>query len=250
VSTRAAAIPAASQARTGAPPDWVPESVLRLCAEYDWLAALPPHARTVRWRVARRVKRTLDIVLAFTGMIVLLPVFALLALLVKLSSRGPVLYEWRVLGERGRPFVGYKFRTMVSDADARKPAVLDRNEMNGPVFKMKQDPRVTGVGRLLRKYSLDELPQLWSVLAGDMSLVGPRPVYPEELARFAPWQRAKLAVTPGITCLWQVSGRAEIREFDRWVMLDLDYIRRWSLALDLRILLRTVPAVLGGRGAY
>jgi lipopolysaccharide/colanic/teichoic acid biosynthesis glycosyltransferase len=139
---------------------------------------------------------------------------------------------------------------MVSDADARKTAILAHNEMTGPVFKMRADPRVTRAGRFLRKYSLDELPQLWSVLVGDMSLVGPRPVYPQEFAGFTSEQRAKLAVTPGITCLWQVSGRSEITDFDRWIALDVEYIRTWSLWLDLVILARTLPAVLRGTGAY
>jgi lipopolysaccharide/colanic/teichoic acid biosynthesis glycosyltransferase len=250
VSTRAAAIPASGAHDDAPAPDWVPEAVLRACAEYDWAAVLPRHAHGGRWRAGRRVKRVLDIVLAAAGLILLAPLLVLLAIAIRLGSRGPVLYEWRVLGERGRPFVGYKFRTMVIDADARKQEVLASNEMTGPVFKMRADPRVTRVGRLLRKYSLDELPQLWSVLAGDMSLVGPRPVYPQEFARFTPAQRAKLAITPGITCLWQVSGRSAITEFDRWIALDLEYIRRWSLWLDLRILARTIPAVVGGRGAY
>jgi lipopolysaccharide/colanic/teichoic acid biosynthesis glycosyltransferase len=250
VSTRAASIPSVRDTEPTRRPEWVPEPVLRACAEYDWSAVLPPHARTRRWRIQRHVKRAFDIVVAATALVVLAPLLTLIALLIKATSRGPVLYEWRVLGERGRPFVGYKFRTMVEDADRRKEAIVARNEMNGPVFKMKDDPRITRVGRVLRKYSLDELPQLWSVVAGDMSLVGPRPVYPSELAGFEPWQRAKLAVTPGITCLWQIGGRSEIRDFDQWVRLDLEYIERWSLALDLRILARTVPAVVSARGAY
>jgi lipopolysaccharide/colanic/teichoic acid biosynthesis glycosyltransferase len=250
VSTRAAAIPAVRGTERARHPTWVPEAVVHVCAEYDWSAVLPTRARRRRWRIEQKTKRALDLVLATAALLVLAPFLAVIALLIKATSRGPVLYEWRVLGERGRPFVGYKFRTMVADADTQKAAVLAHNEMNGPVFKMKQDPRITRVGRVLRKYSLDELPQLWSVLTGDMSLVGPRPVYPSELAGFAPWQRAKLAVTPGITCLWQVSGRSEIKEFDRWVRLDLEYIEQWSLALDIRILLKTVPAVLSGRGAY
>jgi lipopolysaccharide/colanic/teichoic acid biosynthesis glycosyltransferase len=180
----------------------------------------------------------------------LAPVLVIIALAVAFTSPGPVLYEWRVLGRRGRPFVGYKFRTMVRDAERLKRKLWTRNEMTGPVFKMRRDPRVTAVGRLLRKYSLDELPQLWSVLKGDMSLVGPRPPSPEEFADFEPWQRGKLAVTPGITCLWQVSGRSEIRDFEEWMRLDRQYIQQWSLGLDVRILLRTIPVVLKGNGAY
>lgn len=200
--------------------------------------------------MGQAVKRVVDIVLAAALLIALLPLLIIVALLIKATSPGPVLYEWRVLGRHARPFIGYKFRTMVSDADALKPQMLERNEMRGPVFKMRSDPRVTPVGRWLRRYSIDELPQLWSVLIGDMSLVGPRPVYPEEFAGFQPWQWGKLAVMPGITCLWQVNGRSEINDFDRWIALDLEYIRRWSPMLDFAILVQTIPAVLSGRGAY
>lgn len=250
MTTRALRWPGGAETAAGGGAFVVPDAIRRSCADVDWDAVLPPHAHTARWRIGRRVKRGGDIVFAATALLLLLPLLALIALLVKLTSRGPVLYEWRVLGERGRPFIGYKFRTMVATADALKPLVEPHNEMRGPVFKMRQDPRVTRLGRFLRKYSLDELPQLWSVIVGDMSLVGPRPVYPEEFAGFEPWQRAKLAVTPGVTCLWQVNGRSEICDFDRWVRLDLEYIRDWSLGMDARILVRTVPAVLSGRGAY
>jgi lipopolysaccharide/colanic/teichoic acid biosynthesis glycosyltransferase len=173
-----------------------------------------------------------------------------IALAILLRDGRPVLYPWRVLGEGARPFTGYKFRTMVREADEIRDALAAANEMEGPVFKMRSDPRITGLGRFLRRYSLDELPQLWSVLKGDMSLVGPRPPSAAEYAAFAPWQRRKLSVTPGITCLWQVSGRNEISTFDEWARLDLKYIDEWSLSLDLRILLKTVPAVLAGRGAW
>jgi lipopolysaccharide/colanic/teichoic acid biosynthesis glycosyltransferase len=172
-----------------------------------------------------------------------------IAIAVRLSSPGPIFYEWKVVGEGGRPFTSWKFRTMVANADALKPGLLLRNEMRGPVFKMRDDPRVTKVGKLLRRYSLDELPQLLSVLRGDMSLVGPRPPLWSEYARFNDVQRSKLAVKPGITCLWQVSGRSDIADFDEWLRLDLEYIERWSLSLDLWILLRTIPAALSGRGA-
>ena len=173
-----------------------------------------------------------------------------IALLVAIDSGLPVFYPWRVVGRGGRYLTGYKFRTMVRNAEALQGELAGRNVMSGPVFKMEADPRVTRIGRVLRQYSLDELPQLWSVLKGDMSLVGPRPPLQSEWVRFEPWQRRKLAVTPGITCLWQVSGRADIRDFDEWVKLDLRYIDEWSLALDGAILLKTVAAVLGRRGAY
>jgi lipopolysaccharide/colanic/teichoic acid biosynthesis glycosyltransferase len=228
----------------------IPDRVQQIRAQMDWDAVLPARARGARWRAELVVKRALDIVLSLAALIVLAPVLAVVALVIRLSSRGPVFYEWRVLGRHARPFVGYKFRTMVPDADALKTAFSDRNEMSGPVFKIRNDPRVTPFGRWLRKYSVDELPQLWSVLKGDMSLVGPRPPSPEEFAQFEPWQWAKLSVTPGITCLWQVGGRSQISDFADWVKLDLEYIRAWNLWLDVKILLRTIPAVLSARGAY
>ena len=197
----------------------------------------------------RFLKRGLDIVVSAAGLVLLSPIMSLIALLVKVSGPGPVLYRWKVVGEGGRPFTGYKFRSMRQDADALKSTLLARNEMTGPVFKMKDDPRVTALGRHLRRLSLDELPQLWSVLKGDMSLVGPRHPLQSEYEHFAPWQKAKLLVRPGITCLWQVTGRSHIRDFDDWVRKDLDYARRRSFLLDLKILALTIPAVLGGRGA-
>jgi lipopolysaccharide/colanic/teichoic acid biosynthesis glycosyltransferase len=228
----------------------VDAATLRLAAGYDWDAVLPDRARGWRWRADQRVKRVLDVALASLALLVLMPVLAAAALAVRLSGPGPVFYPWRVLGERGRPFVGYKFRTMVANADQLKDSLAEHNEMAGPVFKMRNDPRITPVGRWLRKFSIDELPQLWSVLKGDMSLVGPRPCLAEEFAGFQPWQRGKLAVRPGITCLWQVEGRSHITDFEEWARLDLRYIQEWSLALDLRILARTIPAVLRGDGAY
>lgn len=228
----------------------VPQVVLETRESYDWEAALPAAHGTARWRLAQGIKRGLDVVLSLGGLIVLLPFFAVIAVVIAIDSPGPIFYPWRVLGRRARPFVGYKFRTMVDNADALKDEYLDHNEMSGPVFKMRNDPRITRVGRWLRKFSIDELPQLWSVLKGDMSLVGPRPPSAEEFAAFEPWQHAKLSVTPGITCLWQVEGRSEITDFDEWAELDLKYIAEWSLGLDLVILARTVPVVIRGRGAY
>jgi lipopolysaccharide/colanic/teichoic acid biosynthesis glycosyltransferase len=200
-------------------------------------------------RGALHVKRGLDVVASGVLLAVLSPLFGAIAAGIKLTSRGPVMYRWQVVGEGGRPFTGYKFRTMVPNADALKAQLLASNEMSGPVFKMRRDPRITPIGRLLRKFSLDELPQLWSVLKGDMSLVGPRPPLQSEYALFTEQQKRKLAVKPGITCLWQISGRNDISDFDDWVRLDLQYIRDWSLWLDLKVLLLTVPAVLKGRGA-
>ncbi|MDH4196074.1 MAG: sugar transferase [Candidatus Aminicenantes bacterium] len=194
------------------------------------------------------VKRWMDIVISGSLLILLSPLLLLIALAVKTTSKGPIFYRWNVLGLNKRPFRSWKFRTMIPNADEMKAELKGRNIMTGPVFKLAEDPRVTKVGRFLRKYSLDELPQLWSVLKGDMSLVGPRPVFPHELKGYESWHRRKLSIKPGITCLWQVSGRNEVRDFDAWVRLDLEYIDTWSLGLDLRILFKTVGAVLKGGG--
>jgi lipopolysaccharide/colanic/teichoic acid biosynthesis glycosyltransferase len=184
-----------------------------------------------------------------SALVALIPLLLLLAVAVRMSSPGPILYHWRVRGRHGRPFTGYKFRTMVQDADKLKADLMAWNDMSGPVFKMVMDPRVTSAGRWLRKYSLDELPQLWSVIKGDMSLVGPRPSFPSEYEKFELWQMRKLTVVPGMTCLWQSGGRNAISDFDEWVRLDLEYIDNWSLLLDFRILARTLPAVVRGTGA-
>jgi lipopolysaccharide/colanic/teichoic acid biosynthesis glycosyltransferase len=198
--------------------------------------------------VSSAIKRGLDVVISALLLLVLLPVFLLLGFLVKISSRGPVFYSWRVVGKNGRPFVGYKFRSMVANADELKAGLEAENEMTGPVFKLTRDPRVTPLGAVMRRYSLDELPQLYSVLKGDMSLVGPRPPLMTEYVRFTDYQKQKLAVTPGMTCLWQVSGRNDVKEFDQWIELDLAYIRDWSLVLDFKILCKTVGVVFAGSG--
>jgi lipopolysaccharide/colanic/teichoic acid biosynthesis glycosyltransferase len=193
-------------------------------------------------------KRAMDIAISGGSIALLSPLLSMLAVAVKLTSPGPAFYRWRVVGERGRPFTGYKFRSMCANADDLKMDLEGRNEMHGPVFKIGTDPRVTPIGRFMRRYSLDELPQLFNVLIGDMSLVGPRPPLATEYARFNEFQKQKLAVKPGITCLWQISGRNRIKDFDDWVRLDLEYIRRWSLWLDLRILMKTAGEVLAGSG--
>jgi exopolysaccharide biosynthesis polyprenyl glycosylphosphotransferase len=209
------------------------------------LSTVPRNTTYLVW------KRLLDIFVSAFLLVLLSPLFLVIAILVKLSPpQGPVFYPWEVLGRNRRPFVGYKFRTMVPDADKLKMLLLKHNEMQGPVFKMRNDPRVTPLGRCLRKHSLDELPQLYSVLKGDMSLVGPRPPGKEEAELFEFWQHRKLSVTPGITCLWQVNGRSNIKSFDEWARLDLQYISSASLWLDFMILLKTVPAVMHGRGAH
>jgi lipopolysaccharide/colanic/teichoic acid biosynthesis glycosyltransferase len=194
------------------------------------------------------IKRALDVTVSACLLFLLSPLFLALAIAVKLSSDGPIFYRWKIVGRGGRPFTGYKFRSMVANAEALRDELASHNEMSGPVFKMSHDPRVTGTGAWLRKYSLDELPQLYSVLKGDMSLVGPRPPLCTEYAQFSDYQKQKVAVKPGLTCLWQVSGRNQISDLDEWVKLDLEYIRLWSLALDLAILTRTAGTVLSGSG--
>ena len=197
------------------------------------------------------IKRAADVFVSAALLALLAPVFVVIAALIRLTSPGgPVFFRWQVVGKNKKPFVGYKFRTMSPDAERRKAELLAQNEMDGPVFKMKCDPRITWLGRGLRRWSLDELPQLWSVLKGDMSLVGPRPTFKEEADRFEFWQRRKLCVKPGITCLWQVNGRNHISSFQDWARMDLEYIRRASLWTDCKILLQTIPAVLRGKGAY
>jgi lipopolysaccharide/colanic/teichoic acid biosynthesis glycosyltransferase len=193
-------------------------------------------------------KRLFDFLVSASLLVVLSPLFLILALAVKLNSSGPVFYRWKVVGKGGRPFTGYKFRSMCLNADLLKTQLETLNEMSGPVFKLTNDPRVTKVGSWMRRYSLDELPQLYSVLKGDMSLVGPRPPLVSEYARFTEYQKQKLAVKPGITCLWQVNGRNEVKDFDEWVKLDLDYIRLWSPMLDMQILLKTVSEIISGSG--
>ncbi len=190
----------------------------------------------------------------FAGAALFMTLFSWLYLLVivavRLTSPGPVFFKQQRSGLNGRPFTMYKFRTMVSDAEQRKDELAAFNEMSGPVFKLSNDPRVTPLGRILRKYSIDEFPQMWNVLRGEMSLVGPRPLPVDETRRFHDLaHRRRLSVKPGLTCLWQISGRNEVREFSDWVRLDLEYIDNWSLWLDIKILLRTIPAVLSGAGA-
>jgi exopolysaccharide biosynthesis polyprenyl glycosylphosphotransferase len=177
-------------------------------------------------------------------------IFALVSLLIKLTSPGPIFFRQQRSGLNGRPFTIYKFRTMVTDAEQRKHELAAMNEMSGPVFKVSNDPRVTPIGRFLRKFSIDELPQLFNVLRGEMSLVGPRPLPVDEVKRFHDLaHRRRLSVKPGLTCLWQISGRNNVRDFKDWVRLDLEYIDNWSLWLDFKILWRTVPIVLAGTGA-
>jgi len=193
-------------------------------------------------------KRVVDVVVSAAALVASLPLWPVIALAIRLSSPGPVFYRQQRCGLHGRRFTLLKFRTMAADAEARREEVAHLNVVDGPAFKAPDDPRITPVGRVLRRFSLDELPQLLHVLKGEMSLVGPRPPIPEEVERYQPWQRRRLAMKPGITGLWQVSGRSEL-DWATWMELDLAYIDSWSLWLDLTILLKTVPAVLSGRGA-
>ncbi len=212
----------------------------------------PPHLLTTGllaaagWQLV--AKRALDLVLGTLALVVALPLAVLVAVAVGLSSPGPILYRQDRVGRDGRIFRVLKFRSMYLNAHEARAQYLHLNELSGPVFKIRKDPRVTPVGRVLRKLSLDELPQLVNVLRGDMSLVGPRPPLPSEYDTYGPRERARLLVKPGLTCVWQVSGRSNV-DFHDWVEMDLDYIRSWSLRLDVWLLLRTVPAVLMGRGA-
>jgi exopolysaccharide biosynthesis polyprenyl glycosylphosphotransferase len=194
------------------------------------------------------LKRVLDFLMAFALLVVLSPLLLVLAALIKLTSRGPVLFRQTRCGLGGRKFTLLKFRSMHPDADLRREELEALNEMDGPVFKIRDDPRCTPVGRFMRKFSLDELPQLVNVLKGEMSFVGPRPPLPEEVERYEPWQRRRLRMHPGLTCLWALEGRSKLN-FRRWMELDLQYIDNWSPALDWKILLRTIPVVLLGRGA-
>jgi lipopolysaccharide/colanic/teichoic acid biosynthesis glycosyltransferase len=198
------------------------------------------------WRY-QTAKRLMDIFGALTLLVLLAPIMIVTFLVLLVTTRGKPLFRQVRLGWQGRPFTMYKFRTMVLDAEKRRAEV--RNEASGPVFKNRRDPRITRIGRILRKTSIDETPQLFSVLAGHMSLVGPRPPLGSEVARYEPWQRRRLAVRPGLTCLWQISGRSEIG-FEDWVRMDIWYLRNQSLRTDLELLIKTPWSVLTGRGAY
>jgi exopolysaccharide biosynthesis polyprenyl glycosylphosphotransferase len=237
---RSTAVAVAAFGATSKP---VPSPTARLQAVCAWIDA-PLHPR---W--ARGTKRAIDIIVSTVLLIALWPLLAFVALGVRLTSGGPVIFAHTRCGLRGQPFQFYKFRSMVADAEARKRELIHLNEIQGAAFKIARDPRITRFGRFLRKYSLDELPQLWNVLIGDMSLVGPRPPTPGEVVAYTERQAQRLSVIPGITGLWQVSGRSKIQSFERWVDLDLAYIEHWSLWLDLRILARTLPVVLRAEGS-
>lgn len=197
----------------------------------------------------RTVKRSCDIVGALGGLLLLLPLFPFIVGLIKLETPGPVFFRQQRVGRRGALFACYKFRSMCGDAEHRKQQLQHLNEATGAAFKIKADPRITGVGRFLRRSSLDEFPQLWNVLRGDMALVGPRPQIPGEVADYSPTDALRLLVRPGLTCLWQVSGRSHL-DFAEWMALDREYVKRRSFGFDLQVLLRTLPAVIERKGAY
>jgi exopolysaccharide biosynthesis polyprenyl glycosylphosphotransferase len=194
-------------------------------------------------------KRIIDIFGSLIAIALFSPFMVIAAIGIWVSDGRPILYDWNVIGMNKKQFKSWKFRTMIKDADKFKKDLMDKNEMGGPVFKIKNDPRILKFGRWLRKWSIDETPQLFSVLKGDMSLVGPRPAGPHELEGYESWQRRKLSIKPGITCLWQINGRNLITNFDDWVNLDLEYIDNWSLLLDIKILFKTIPSIILGRGA-
>ncbi len=219
-----------------------------LLTDIDGLPMLA-FTRTPSDLVALALKRTFDVVVAACVLTALSPILAAVAVAIRLDSPGPVFFSQRRVGLHGRPFRMLKFRSMYVDAEARLESLRSRNEMSGPVFKLTDDPRVTRVGGFIRRASLDEFPQFWNVLRGEMSVVGPRPPLPDEVRQYKRWQRRRLSVRPGITCTWQISGRNDI-DFERWMELDLEYIDGWSLGNDLWICLKTIPAVLAARGAH
>ncbi len=199
------------------------------------------------WKLV--VKRLFDVTGSAALMLLCAPLLLIIALIIKTTSKGPVFYTQKRCGLHGRLFKLYKFRSMIVDADGLKTSLSEQNELAGPAFKMKKDPRITSIGSFIRKTSIDELPQLWNVFRGEMSLVGPRPSVPQEVEKYEAWQRRRLSVKPGLTCTWQVSGRNNIT-FDKWMQMDLEYIHNWSLRQDILLVCKTIPAVLFMRGAY
>ena len=200
-------------------------------------------------RSSRMTKRAIDIVGSLVGLILLSPLLILTTLAISLTSRGSPIYKQTRVGRDARTFTLYKFRSMRVSADRELHLLQESNETTGPVFKIRDDPRVTTVGRFIRRASIDELPQLWNVLRGHMSLVGPRPPLPEEVEHYTAWERQRLTVSPGLTCIWQVSGRSDI-DFETWISMDLEYIEQWRPWLDIVLIAKTIPAVLLSRGAY
>ena len=229
-------------------PDFMHKDITR--SRVDYLQDIPLFVFSFgpKFSFSIIIKRVFDIVAAFFLLIILILPMLIVMIVVRATTHGPAIFKQKRVGLNGRRFVFYKFRTMYYESQERKAEYQLRNEMKGPVFKMKDDPRITPIGKFLRRHSIDELPQLWNVLIGDMSLVGPRPPLPKEVELYKGWQRRRLSMRPGITCFWQVMGRNKITDFEQWTKLDLKYIDEWSLWLDFRILLQTIPAVLKGTG--
>ena len=194
------------------------------------------------------IKRIIDIVASFTGLIVLSPLMLVVSILIKLESKGEVIFKQKRVGLNGKEFYMYKFRSMVLKAEELTAELESQNEMSGPMFKMKDDPRITRIGKFIRKTSIDELPQFINVIKGDMSLVGPRPSLPKEVEKFEPWMKERLEVKPGLTCIWQVSGRNNI-DFEDWMKLDIKYVRERSFTLDMKLILKTVLVLFGDKNA-
>ena len=251
------AFPAATLVSVGLPEQYVLPAVLVLVLPFQYaifcLLQNRPEAKAIEEARASEneyslfLKRAIDLVLGILLLVICAPLLVFIALLACLSSPGPVIYRQERCDLNGRKFWLYKFRSMYQDADRMPPHVAHSNEMAGPVFKSSRDPRVTPVGRVLRKTSLDELPQLFNILKGDMSFVGPRPPLPQEVVQYEKWQHRRLRMKPGLTGLWALEGSNELN-FARWMKLDMEYIDNWSLALDFKILLRTIPRVLSGHG--
>ena len=194
-------------------------------------------------------KRVMDIILSFIGLVLLSPILLLVSLFIKIDSKGPIFFKQKRIGINGTEFEMFKFRSMVVNAEELKAKLAEKNEMSGPMFKIADDPRITKVGRFIRKTSIDELPQLWNVIKGDMSLVGPRPSLPKEVAQFEPWMRKRFEVKPGLTCFWQVGGRNNI-DFEDWMKLDIKYVKERSLLLDAKLIFKTFFVLFGDENAH
>jgi len=195
-------------------------------------------------------KRIMDLTLSSIGLLLLIPIFVIIGIFIKIEDKnGPIIFKQTRVGKDGKKFDMYKFRSMVSNAEELKKKLLDQNEAGGPAFKIKNDPRITKVGKFIRKTSLDELPQLFNVLKGDMSLVGPRPPLPEEVAQYTSYEKQRLKVSPGLTCYWQVNGRSNV-SFEEWIQMDLNYIDERNLYIDIKLILKTVLVLFGSKDAY
>ena len=195
------------------------------------------------------IKRLMDIMLSAIGLIILSPILLVVAILIKIDSKGPIFFKQKRVGLYGKEFDMYKFRSMVVNAEELKEKLEKQNEMSGPMFKIADDPRITKIGKFIRKTSIDELPQLWNVIKGDMSLVGPRPSLPKEVAQFEPWMEERFKVKPGLTCYWQVGGRNNI-DFENWMKLDIKYVKERTLAIDIMLIFKTFFVLFGDENAH